>query len=313
MTNNRLIEILSEEISRQDKTFCLSFPILPEPLGFFIKETGFISPLVLRKEKGKGCQIVLGFKRMAALKRAKRIPAFVFSEKELPKKKAILLSFYENLSRRRFNEIEKSMAIEKLRSLAKITDEKLISFFLPLLGLPRNKDCLKHYLRLGKLEGMIKKAVTQGEISVETGIILAGLCPRERKLFFNLIKRLRLNQNKAKIIIDLLEEISRREERSIALLLREKPVRNFQDFPSLRNYLLVRRYPELKAYEKKFSGLVKGLKLPSKIKIIPPPFFEEDRLKVNIEIKEQKELKEILSHLNSAFQKKGFGKLLSML
>lgn len=313
MTTKKHVEVSPPEINEKDRTFCLSFPLLPEPLAFFIKETGFISPLVLRKREGKGCQIVLGFKRAAALKRVKRIPAFVFSERELPNKKAILLSFYENLSRRRFNEIEKSTAIEKLRSLAKITDEKLINFFLPLLGLPRNKDYLKNYLRLGKLEERVKKAVTQREISVEVGTILAGLCPRERKLFFSLIKRLRLNQNKAKIIIDLLEEIGRREEISMELLIREKTVRSLQDFPALRNYLLARRYPEFKAYEKRFSGLVKGLKLPSKIKIIPPPFFEEDRLKVNLEIKERRELKAILSHLNSAFEKKEFGELLSML
>ncbi len=314
MTTKKLIEISPQEINEKDRTFCLSFPLLPFPLAFFIRETGFLSPLVLRKQKGdKGYQIVLGFKRMAVLRKTKRIPAFVFSERELPNKKAILLSLYENLSERRFNEIEKSMAIEKLRSLAKITDEKLIDFFLPLLGLPRNKDYLKNYLRLGKLEGATKKAVSQREISVDMGIILAGLCPLERKLFFSLIKRLRLNQNKARIIIALLEEIGRREERSIALLLREKPVRSLQDFPTLRNYLLTRRYPEFKAYEKRFSGLVKRLKLPSKIKIIPPPFFEEDRLKVNLEIKEHKESKEILSHLNSAFQKKEFEELLSML
>ena len=313
MTNNKLIEIFPEEIRRQDRTFCLSFPLSPFPLAFLLKETGFISPLVLRKAKGKGYQIVLGFKRMAALKKTRRVPAFVFSERELPNRKAILLSFYENLSRRRFNEIEKSMAIEKLRSLAKIADEKLIDFFLPLLGLPRNKNYLKNYLSLGNLEEAIKKAVIHGEISVEVGIILAGLCSRERKLFFSLIKRLRLNQNKAKIIITLFEEISRREEKSMELLLRERPVRSLQDFPALRNYLLARRYPEFKAYEKRFSGLVKGLKLPSKIKIIPPPFFEENKLKVNLEIKAQKELKEILFHLNSTFQKKEFGELLSML
>ncbi|MEA3368931.1 MAG: ParB N-terminal domain-containing protein [Candidatus Ratteibacteria bacterium] len=312
MPTKKLIVISPQEINEKDKTFCLSFPLLPFPLAFFIRETGFLSPLVLRKEKAKGYQIVLGFKRMAALKKTKRIPAFVFSGKELPNKKAILLSFYENLSERRFNEIEKSIAIEKLRSLAKITDEKLIKFFLPLLGLPRNKDYLKNYLRLGKLEEAAKKAVAQREISVEVGIILAGLCLLERKLFFSLIKRLRLNQNKARIIIALLEEIGRREEKSIALLLREKPVQSPQDFPTLRNYLLTRRYPEFKAYEKRFFGLVKGLKLPSKIKIIPPPFFEEDRLKVNLEIKEHKELKEILSYLNSAFQKKEFGEILSM-
>jgi len=315
MSYNKLIETLPEEIDQRDKTFCLSYPVSPHPLVSFIKESCFISPLVLRKRKeSKRYQIVSGFKRMAALKGIKgKVPAFVFSEKELSVKKAILLNFYENLSQRHFNDVEKAMVIEKLCSLGKISDEKLINYFLPLIGLPRNKKYLDSYLSLNQLEELIKNTLANGDIGVEAGIILAGLRPLVRQLFFSLIKRLRLNQNKTKEVISLFREISRRERKSIDSLLQEKEIRNSRDFSALRDNLLKRRFPEFKIYEKKFLNLVKGLKLPPKMKIMPPLFFESDRLKINIDIKEEKELEEILSALNRAFQEKKFGKLFSML
>lgn len=316
MLNKGLMEIPLKDINQKDRTFCLSFPLSPFPLSNFIKETGFISPLILRKKKGeKRYQIVSGFRRIEAFKNRifKKIPAFIFSESELPNKKAILLSFYDNLSQRYLNEIEKSMAIEKLHSLGKISEEKLINFFLPLLGLPRSKKYLEKYLALERIEEAFKKSIAQNEISLEIGIILAKFSLQERKRIFNLIKRLRLNQNKAKEIITLLKEISRREEKSINSLLSEEVLKDYRDFSNFRDYLLNRRYPEFKAYEKKFFNLAKSLKLSPEIKISPPAFFESDRLKINLEIKQEKELEKIISSLKRAFKSKEFSKLLSML
>ncbi len=316
MKNKELIEISIGEINNKDRTFSLSYPLYPLPLASFIKETGFISPLILRRQKGnRRYQIVSGFKRAAILKKRSqgKIPAFIFSEKEMPDKKAILLSFYENLSHRQFNEIEKALAIEKLFSLGKIPEERLINFFLPLLGLPRSKKYLDGYFALSGLEEPVKKDLVQGIIGVEVGIILAGFNPLVRKLFLRLIKRLKLNQNKTKEVITLLGEISRREDRLIPSLLREEPIRKVQNFSTLRDYLLNRRYPEFKAYEKNFLKLTKKLKLSSGIKIVPPPFFEDDKLKINLEVKEEKELEEILSSLNKAFKSKRFGEILSFL
>lgn len=316
MINKELKEIPIQEIDFQDKTFCLNFSVSSYPLGLFIKETKFLSPLILRKKRGKRrYQIVSGFKRVEALKTQKqrKLPAFIFRERELPERKALLLNFYENLSQRPFNEIEKSLVIKKLQSLSKISEEKLIKFFLPLLGLPPSKKYLENYLSLDKLEDRIKKALAQGELSLEVGMILTRLNPAERKLFLKLIQRIGLNQNKAKIIFNLVEEISHRENKSIRALLQEKEVKEARDFSHLRDYLWKKRYPELSAYGKIFFDLTKGLKLSPGIKITPPPFFEDNKLKIHLEIKEEKELKELLSTLKRVFQDRQFGKLLSLL
>ncbi len=313
MTKDRLIEIPMHEIDGKDKTFCLSFPVAVYPLASLIEETGYIYPLLLRKTKKK-YQVISGFKRLEIFKgKKKMIPAFVFTRKELSDRKAILLSFYENLAGRHFNAAEKSMAFEKLRSLGKIKDEELISRFLPLTGLPAGKKCLEDYLSLSVLEPAVKRELAEGKISVETGVILAGLPALERKYFLKLIKKIYLNQNKAKIIATLIKEISRREHRPVLSLFKEELIKDSRSFSDLRDYLFSRRYPEVKKYEREFLNLVKNLKLPAGIEILPPPFFERDRFKMNIEIKEEGELQKILLTLQRAFETQEFKKLISML
>ena len=118
MTKNTIPDMPQHLISMEDiddrpnRPYCMSFEFDLTPLIRSIEKVGFINlPLLIRNED-KTLDVVLGFRRIKALKSLgwEKIPCKIFSESEMSPLECLLLSLNDNLATRTFNEVEKAMA-----------------------------------------------------------------------------------------------------------------------------------------------------------------------------------------------------------
>ena len=138
-------------------------------------------------------------------------------------------------------------------------------------------------------------------------------------LFFSLISRLKLGENRLREVLTLLEEISRRnqceekdivERSEIQAILSQKELTPSQKTERIKKVLTDLRYPKLNQLEKAFEKKRKDLNLPSNISLHHPPFFEGKRLKIEFQFETTDEYQAILKSLSSLSDKKEFEEII---
>jgi hypothetical protein len=194
---------------------------------------------------------------------------------------SFLLSFYDNVSHREFNPIEKSMAITKL--LQYFSEEKIVRDFLPLLQLQPHSTQLETFKPLTTLEGAIKDAILEGTIDVRTAVKLSLVDRRSRKACSELLMTLRLSLSKQTAFVEYVSETALRENLSIdevinspqiGFILEDERLNLPQKGEAVMSLLRKRRFPQLTAKEEEFIQGLKKLRLPPDVCLKHPPFFE---------------------------------------
>jgi ParB family chromosome partitioning protein len=295
------------EIDHNDKAFLLSYGYDLKTLKQSLDRVGLINPPVVREKPGDGFQIICGYRRVEALA---GLAVSSFPCRILPPgtgdKECLLLNFYDNISHRVFNPIEKSMTIQRLEKF--YPEEKIIRDFLPLLEVNPHKSQLGMFKPLCVLENRIKNAVVAGVIDLHTAGKLARMDPENREVLNGLLSILRLSVSKQAALIEYISEIALRENISkeevagnprIQSLLADHHLNLPQKADAILGYLRERRYPQLTTKEKTFKQQRKGFKLPADVQFNPPPNFEGNRYCLTIHFASVQQLREQLSHLES--------------
>lgn len=129
-----------------------------EELARSIKEKGIIQPLLV-KESEIGYELIAGERRLRAAKLAgiAQVPIIV---KTVSEEEQIELSLIENLQREDLNPIEEAEAYKKLMQDFEYTQQQLSQ----VLG--KDRTTIANQIRLLKLPAMVKKALSQNEISM---------------------------------------------------------------------------------------------------------------------------------------------------
>ena len=129
-----------------------------EELARSIKEKGIIQPLLV-KESEIGYELIAGERRLRAAKLAgiTQVPIIV---KTVSEEEQIELSLIENLQREDLNPIEEAEAYKKLMQDFEYTQQQLSQ----VLG--KDRTTIANQIRLLKLPAMVKKALSQNEISM---------------------------------------------------------------------------------------------------------------------------------------------------
>ena len=129
-----------------------------EELASSIKEKGIIQPLLV-KEADIGYQLIAGERRLRAAKLAglSKVPVIV---KHVSEEEQIEYSLIENLQREDLNPIEEAESYKKLMQDFEYTQQKLAQ----VLG--KDRTTIANQIRLLKLPTMVKKALSQNEISM---------------------------------------------------------------------------------------------------------------------------------------------------
>ncbi len=287
--------------------FCMSFGFELEPLIRSIQNVGMVNPPLLIQKKPGTYTIIAGYRRIRALKSLdiKKTSCGILSESRVSELECFRLNLHDNLANRVFNEVEKGMVLSRLTSL--VSQDQILSRYMPLLGLPSHSEKLFFYLKLEKeLEKEMKIHLARGRMSLQVARMLFEIGEGDRIRVFELISSLNLNINYQKQLIDYIVDISHIKQISVSTFLTEKI---FSDIPqkeglnkpqkvnALFHSLRVLRFPTLVHAEENFSKNVTSLGLTKGVKVSAPPYFESPHFRLEILFKNGKELKERLREL----------------
>jgi len=296
-----------KNIDRNDTLFLLSYGYDLGPLKDSINRIGVINPPLVRQKSDTTYQIICGYKRVHALSAlgAASTQCTIVSP-ATGDEESFLLSFYDTVSHRELNPIEKSMAI--IRLLNYFSEEKVVSDFLPLLKLQPHSTQLETFKPLSTLEPTIKDALLAGTVDVRAALELARMDPESRQTLSSLLIILRLSVSKQAALIEYISEIALRENLSredvvhnqqIQSVLGDEHLNLPQKADTIIRYLRARRYPQLTGKEKAFKQTLKDFKLPRDVQFTPPPAFEGNRYCLTLHFTSLKQLREQWCDLES--------------
>lgn len=290
-----------------DASFRLSYGFDLEPLKQSISRVGLINPPVLRKRPDGRYQIVCGHKRMLALQELGVSAATCqLVSPDMAGVECLLLNFYDTISHRELNPIEKSLAVNRL--LSYYSEEKIVSDFFPLLQLQPHITQFRAYQPLCLLDKEIQDAVIEDIIDVHSAFSLARLDPGARGCLAHLLIDLRLSVSKQAEVITSVMEIGLRDgvspravtdDPAIQAIFKNDTLNRPQKGDAVLRLLREKRYPLLTAKEKQVKGMLNKVRLPRGASIAPPPFFEDNRYCLSVYFTGWPELKKRLDELGT--------------
>jgi ParB/RepB/Spo0J family partition protein len=288
-------------ISVDDRTFIITTDGNNVLLQKSVLQVGLLCPpYIFFYEPGQYYRIVCGLRRINACIAAgwKDITACV-ADRECDEKELFLLSFYDNLSHRVFNPVEQARAA--LRLLDYFDAGTVTAEYLPLLGLPPTEKTLTRLLSAARLEPEIQAAVAQGRICETVAEKMALLPAEDRRALFEMFSRIHVSVSKQEEIVSYCMDISLRDGTACSDIVRDREMQQIiaadkqtlsQKGDRVRAFLRRRRFPRLSVHEEKFSQQRRKLRLPGGVQLLPPPFFEGGRFRVEIEFSRTADLRE---------------------
>ncbi len=304
MDSASIKQVNISQIDIDDRSYVFSFEAPLSQLILSIKKVGMLHPPILEWTSEHRYRIVSGLRRILAALHLKmnEVRAEVYeTHHSQPCLELFLISFYENLGTRKLNEIEKALVIWKLINLFHVSNDEVISHYLPLMDLGSSQIVLQRYLRLVQLEDYLRSAIVEDLISSETAIAMLNLSPQERLVIFNLFQDTKAGKNNQKELLQLMQQLSVIKNQSIDQLLEFLTINPIltntrltaaQKLDKVKQVLKEARYPKFTELANRFQQLKKELKLPSNIILRAPAFFEGSEYSIEIRFNNQKEFNE---------------------
>ncbi|MFZ0450846.1 MAG: ParB N-terminal domain-containing protein [Desulfatiglandaceae bacterium] len=296
-----------DRLSPEPGPFAMSYGFELAPLINSLQNIGLVNNPIVTEGEGGAIHIVTGFRRIAAFRAMGKesIGCRMCIQDAIAPPDALLINFFDNLTTRQFNPVEKAMALTRLARY--FPREEILARYMSLLDLPLHASVLDTYLSFERdLDESMKQALARGTISESTATALLELVPEERKVVASLFLKLTFNINQQKQLIELLYDNSRISGTSIAEMLEAKPFRDILATPSMNRPQMARtllalfrsrRFPRLNRAEEVFKKRVAKLQLPPEARIQAPPYFESEIYRMEISFRNGKDLKGVIDHL----------------
>jgi ParB-like chromosome segregation protein Spo0J len=305
LLKSSLVNIAISDIDLTPGPFCMSFHFNLEPLKASIEKFGVINPPYLLRNPNKNFLVVAGYRRLMAVKElgGHDIICHVLPD-SFSLFNALLFNLNDNLIHRQLNNIEKGMILQRLTRFT--STEEIVTNFMPILGIPSNKQQLELFLGLEELEERIKIYVAMERLSVRVAGLLRNIEKNNRLEINELFTSLKWSFNQQWETLQWIKEIASREGRSIIEIIDSKDIKEVlrtttmnkpQKVKAIVKILKFRRFPSLSKAEKLFNKGIFNLSLPLGVKIIPPPFFEGTDYKLEVTFRKGEDLKEKLANL----------------
>jgi len=305
LLKSSLVNIVISDIDLTPGPFCMSFHFNLEPLKASIEKYGVINPPYLLRNPDNNFLVVAGYARlMAVIELGWHDIACHVLPDSFSLFNALLFNLNDNLIHRQFNSIEKGMILQRLTHF--ISTEEIVTNFMPILGIPSNKQQLELFLGLDELEERIKISIAIEQLSIRVAGLLRHIDKNDRLKINNLFTSLKWSFNQQWETIQWIKEIASREGCSINKIINSKDINEVlhnttmnkpQKVKAIVRILKFRRFPSLSKAEKLFIKGVSNLSLPLGVKIIPPPFFEGTDYKLEVTFRKGEDLKEKLANL----------------
>ena len=305
LLKSSLVNIAISDIDLTPGPFCMSFNFDLKPLKVSIEKFGVINLPYLLKSPDNHFMVVAGYRRLMAVKELgwHDIVCHVLPD-SCSLFNVLLFNLNDNLIHRQLNNIEKGMILQRLTHF--ISTEDIVSNFMPILGIPSNKQQLELFLGLEELEEEIKISVAMEQLSIRVAGLLRYSDKNDRIEINDLFTSLKWSFNQQWETIQWIKEIASREGRSMKEIIDSKDIKevlhtttmnNPQKVKAIVKILKFRRFPSLSKAEKLFNKGISNLSLPLGVKIIPPPFFEGIDYKLEVTFRKGEDLKRKLADL----------------
>ena len=299
------LQVAISDLDLNPGPFCMSFNFSLEQLKSSIERFGVLNAPYVIKDSESRYTVVTGYRRLLAVRDLgwAEVLCHVMPA-NFPPLEALLLNLYDNIVHRKMNEFEKAMVLERLNRYVK--KDALINKFMPMLGIPANKQNLDIFLQVPKLEEQIRTSIATERISLRVAGLMITLDSGDRLKVNELFTALRLSFNQQWEVIQWIVEIASREGRPPKEILEDDALTEIMDNSAMSNpiklktivrILRKRRFPSVVKAENAFKKGVSRLSLPQGLKIVPPPFFEGKKYRLEIGFSQGEELKEKVERL----------------
>jgi len=293
-----------EDVDVEDRTYAVTpgwFAL--EKLRESIQTVGLLIPLRLETDAVRKLRLISGFRRLKAAQGLdiKEIPCIISSPK--PPREVFMEALWENLACRSFTEVEKGVALNKLRNQFGSEESELIKEFLPLLELRPDRFHLERYLSIGELPEIIQKAMILEGLSTDIALGISRWRKQEQVLFIELVARYQLGRNRQKGFFEMLRDLRKTLRTTASTVWKQVGAEEIdkdselspQDrLAGIHRLLRAQRYPNLTQHEEKYRKLRNSLSLPSGTKLDVPPYFEGSRVSFTIDASSAGELRNLV-------------------
>ncbi len=303
-------EMPLDRISFENEAFRISEVLESASVRDSLSRIGQLNPVVLL-EQAPQMVLVCGFRRAHALKQlgkpgmlARILPP---GDREAPR--AFELALWDNLSHRQLNPLEKARALLKLRNICGIHDEKLVSLYLPALGLSSSPSVLQNYLLLNGIHEGLRQCLMEGRLTHSSLEFLGPQPMPIQEGIAALMDKIRLSASLQKKVLDLMDELSSMtgasfdaplKEPQVLTILEDAALSPFQKGEKVYESLYRRMHPRLSRAHDRFQNQKGLLNLPGAIQINAHPFFEEPGIRVAFDAPDATRFRRLTASLQKA-------------
>jgi ParB family transcriptional regulator, chromosome partitioning protein len=271
-----------DSIDLENTSFKISTPKPIEDLVISINQFGLLSPPIV-KHSHNGYIVVSGFHRVYACRKIgwMEIEARTVGP-DFTDVDCLKLSIAHKAFHRQMNLIEQSIALSKLKNFYDAEEEFINT--AKALGLGENRSYIKKLLKVQTFIPELQQSILCGAIPMTIAFEIEVFNKESIYLIIDLFEKLRPTLNQQKEILSMLKEISKITNCSIKDVLKNNniidtikhpDIARAQKIKELRTFLQKTRFPFISSYYDRFNSLIQRLKLPNKVKLIPPENFED--------------------------------------
>ena len=214
----------------------MSFNFDLEPLKASIDRFGVLNPpyLLRNSDTDTHFTVVAGYRRLLTVWELGRSDTVCqILPDDFPPFEALLLNLHDNLVHRHLNSVEKGMVLNRLTRF--LPKEEIVTHFMPILGIPSNRQTLEQFLGLEELEKPIRVSVATERVSLRVTGLMRNLDGDDRLKINELFTVLKLSFNQQWEVIQWIIEIASREGRAPKEILEDDAVTEILKSSTMRN------------------------------------------------------------------------------
>jgi ParB/RepB/Spo0J family partition protein len=316
----KLVSVPLSEIDQHDRLtdFSLNPNGCPEKLLDSVKEVGIRHPISICSTN-KPYKIISGHKRVQATIKAglTSIPAFFVPTMD----DALITNLKENFALRHYSDIEKGCILNKLISEG-FEEDTIIDLYMPLLELERSKKIFQDLILVDKIGSELQKLLHRLNVPVKVFQVFFAWDNESQEAAEKFFSTTRPGVNKWRDLLELIEEISRRDEISpkdiffasaIIETLKDKSLTPPQKYDRVHQALQQKRYPVFSDLKKQVLRALDEMKLDDKTRLKYDDAFESDEMKLELKFRNERELSQQVEKIFHALQSGAVNKFVKII
>ena len=286
-----------------DPLFMVRFHADCRDLQSSLQKWGLLNPIHVYQTPEQ--RFVLdGWQRVVFLRQQNfegELPVIVHQSHDITMADAFLLFIDLNVALRPFNIVEKALLLKKAQDLfaGKAWPKSLVT----ALAVPFQPGPLKDYRDLLKLPQFVLKYAVNNGTPLHVVLKFLDFAPDDIEKLANQLFVYPFNQNKLSEILDLLQDLSRREGVLASQIFQDVLTQISgaglaqQKEKLIRETLKKRKNPRYEAQMHQFLQKTKNMVLGGQTSVAPAPFFEDDYVEVTSRIYNQSDIENLIQVL----------------